>query len=262
MPDEVRNVFMSHIHIDRMCAHGNEEMNDSSEPEPIVERCGLILLIAVVIAAMLALTVLLISPVLISPLTPYFYLSQSGSSGPVGREGIELALFPLGAVVGLLTRPRLGRFAALASGRGASWLPFLCSVILVALAWYLVSAWFHPKIAEWTVAAVMERLLGAVLLASVAYAGAVLYPRLTAAMAGAMASPILLSIATLASPQWLDPAFQDMVGLDLEFVTLAIGVVIFLLSLDAWFRLRTHTWSHAVWAGGLMLFFAARGYWA
>ena len=218
-----------------------------------MERLGLILLVAVVIAIMLALTVLLISPVLISPLTPYFYLSQSGSSGPVGREGIELALFPLGAAVGLLTRPRLGRFAALASGRGASWLPFLCSVILVALAWYLVSAWFVPKIGEWTVGAVMQRLLGAGLLASVAYA---------AAMAGAMASPILLSIATLASPQWLDPAFQDMVGLDLEFVTLAIGVVIFLLSLDAWFRLRTHTWSHAVWAGGLMLFFAARGYWA
>ncbi len=225
-----------------------------------MERCGLILLVAVVIAIMLALTLLLISPALISPLTPYFYLSQSGSSHPVGREGIELALFPLGAVVGLLTRPRLGRFAALASGRGASWLPFLCSVILVALAWYLVSAWFHPKIDEWTVAAVMERLLGAVLLASVAYAGAVLYPRLTAAMAGAMASPILLSIATLASPQWLDPDFQDMVGV--ELVTLAIGVVIFLLSLDAWFRLRTHTWSHAVWTGGLMLFFAVWGYWA
>ena len=241
--------------IDRMCAHGNEEMNDSSEPKPIVARCGLILLIAVVIAAMLALTVLLISPVLISPLTPYFY----GSSYPVGREGIELALFPLGAVVGLLTRPRLGRFAALASGRGASWLPFLCSVILVALAWYLVSAWFIPKIDEWTVAAVMERLLGAVLLASVAYAGAVLYPRLTAAMAGAMASPILLGIATLASPQWLEPDFRDKVGL--EFVLLATGAAVFLLSLAAWFRLRTHTWSHAVWTGGLMFFFAARGYW-
>ena len=250
---------MSHIHIDRMCAHGNEEMNDSSEPKPIVEWCGLILLIAVVIAAMLALTVLLISPVLISPLTPYFYLSQSGSSGPVGREGIELALFPLGAVVGLLTRPRLGRFAALASGRGASWLPFLCSVILVALAWYLVSAWFIPKIDEWTVAAVMERLLGAVLLASVAYAGAVLYPRLTAAMAGAMASPILLGIATLAFPQWLEPDFRDKVGL--EFVLLATGAVVFLFSLAVWFRLRTHTWSHAVWTGGLMFFFAARGYW-
>ena len=234
-------------------------MNDSSEPKPIVERCGLILLIAVVIAAMLALTVLLISPVLISPLTPYFYLSQSGSSGPVGREGIELALFPLGAVVGLLTRPRLGRFAALASGRGASWLPFLCSVILVALAWYLVSAWFIPKIDEWTVAAVMERLLGAVLLASVAYAGAVLYPRLTAAMAGAMASPILLGIATLAFPQWLEPDFRDKVGL--EFVLLATGAVVFLFSLAVWFRLRTHTWSHAVWTGGLMFFFAARGYW-
>ena len=224
-----------------------------------MERLGLILLVAVVIAIMLALTVLLISPVLISPLTPYFYLSQSGSSGPVGREGIELALFPLGAAVGLLTRPRLGRFAALASGRGASWLPFLCSVILVALAWYLVSAWFHPKIAEWTVAAVMERLLGAVLLASVAYAGAVLYPRLTAAMAGAMASPILLGIATLAFPQWLEPDFRDKVGL--EFVLLATGAVVFLFSLAVWFRLRTHTWSHAVWTGGLMFFFAARGYW-
>ena len=227
-----------------------------------MERWGLILLVAVVIAIMLALTFLLIFPGVVSPLTPYFYLSSRLSFDLPGREGIELALFPLGAVVGLLTRPRLGRFAALASGRGASWLPFLCSVILVALAWYLVSTWFVPKIDEWTVAAVMERLLGAVLLASVAYAGAVLYPRLTAAMAGAMASPILLSIATLASPQWLDPDFQDMVGLDLELVTLAIGVVIFLLSLDAWFRLRTHTWSHAVWAGGLMFFFAVWGYWA
>ncbi len=179
---------------------------------------------------------------------------------PVGREGIELALFPLGAVVGLLTRPRLGRFAALASGRGASWLPFLCSVILVALAWYLASAWVIPKIDEWTGAAVLKRLLGAVLLASVAYAGAVLYPRLTAAMAGAMASPILLSIATLASPQWLDPDFQGRVGLGYD--TLAVLAVVSLLSVAAWSRLRTHIWSHAVWTGGLMLFFAVWGYWA
>ena len=234
-------------------------MNGPLDLRSTVQRCGLVLLVAVVIAIMLALTLMLISPALISPLTPYFYLSQSGSSPPVGREGIELALFPLSAAVGLLMRPRLGRFAALASGRGASWLPLLCSVILVALAWYLVSAWFDPKIGEWTVAAAMKRSLGAVLLASVAYAGAVLYPRLTAAMASAIASPILLSIATLASPRWRGSDIGDQ-G-DMEFVTLAIGVVVFLLSLAAWFRLRTQTWSHAVWAGGLMFVFAARGYW-
>ena len=234
-------------------------MNESFDRKPSVEQWGLILLVAVVTAIMLALTLLLISPPLVSPLTPYFYLSSRSFDLP-GREGIELALFPLGAAFGLLARPRRGRVAALASGRGASGLPLLCSVILVALAWYLVWAWFFPKIGEWTVAAVMTRLLGAVLLASVAYSGAVLYPRLTAAMAGAIAIPILVSIAALASPQWEDPDIREKVGLG--YVTLAVVAVVSLLSVAAWFRLRTHVWSHAVWTGGVMLLFAVWGYWS
>ena len=92
-------------------------MNESFDRKPAVEQWGLILLVAVVIAIMLALTLLLISPPLVSPLTPYFYLSSRSFDLP-GREGIELALFPLGAAFGLLARPRRGRVAALASGAG------------------------------------------------------------------------------------------------------------------------------------------------
>ena len=261
----------------RPCAHGSEGMNESSDPKRTVERWGLILLVAVVVAIMLALTLALISPSRLSPLTPYFYLSRFGSSNYLWEEGIELALFPLSVVVGLLVRPRLGRFAALASGRGASWLPFLCSVILVALAWYFVSTWFVPATGEWflertfpalgsgsypawVAPGIGEKRLGAVLLASVGYAGAVLYPRLTAALAGAIASPILLSLATLASPQWQDYDIDEKTGL--RYVMLAIAGVVSLLSVAAWFRLRTHIWSHAVWTGGVMLFFAVWGYWS
>ncbi len=251
-------------------------MNESSDPKRTVERWGLILLVAVVVAIMLALTLALISPSRLSPLTPYFYLSRFGSSNYLWEEGIELALFPLSVVVGLLVRPRLGRFAALASGRGASWLPFLCSVTLVALALYFVSTWsvsatgewfperaspgegnFYPA---WVAPGIGEKRLGAVLLASVGYAGAVLYPRLTAALAGAIASPILLSLATLASPQWQDDDIDEKMGL--RYVMLAIAAVVSLLSVAAWSRLRTHIWSHAVWTGGVMLFFAVWGYWS
>ena len=236
-------------------------MNESSDPKRTVERWGLILLVAVVFAIMLALTLALVSPSRLSPLTPYFYLSRFGSSDYLGEEGIELALFPLSAVVGLLVRPRLGRFAALASGRGASWFPLLCSVILVTLAWYFASTWFVPPTGEWLLErAFPERLLGAVLLASVGYAGAVLYPRLTAAMAGAIAAPILLSLATLASPQWQDHDIDEKMGL--RYVMLAIAAVVSLLSVAAWSRLRSHIWSHAVWTGGVMLFFTVWGYWS
>ncbi len=48
-------------------------MNESFALNPTVQQLGLILLIAVVFAIMLALTLLLISPPLVSPLTPYFY---------------------------------------------------------------------------------------------------------------------------------------------------------------------------------------------
>ena len=55
-------------------------MNEAFDLRATVKRCGLILLVAVVIVTMLALTLMLISPVLFSPLTPYFYLSQPGSA--------------------------------------------------------------------------------------------------------------------------------------------------------------------------------------
>ena len=114
-----------------------------------------------------------------------FYLAIGAIVFPTGAsdqytqyEGIELALFPLAAVVGFRSTRFLER---------AHWLPLAATVGLAAL--IVVAGW------SWSLQAVplwAERWPAAILIAITGYAGAVLYPRLTATMAGAVGLPALV----------------------------------------------------------------------
>ncbi len=189
----------------------------------------------------------------------------------------ELLLIPLAVLAGALLRPRLSRFTTL---QGSNWrpiLPLMVGCALVALFAYLGWTWERPA-----GLLSVERVLGTLLTVAAAFAAAALYPRLMAALAGAIAAPALFGLVAFLVPDSLirtigADVFESSTGRNLgpsgddwystELGQTLWGTALYQLMrwvgywgpvtlLGTWFLLRRHAFSHACWTGAIALFLA------
>lgn len=157
------------------------------------------------------------------------------------------------------------------ASRALSLFPLVGAAVLVGVFWYW--GWWlnnphhlfgiHPQFG-------VQRWISVSLFAGVGYFGMILFPRLTASMAGAVAGPTLFAVAGYTLfPSLMErgsnatrtgPVAELAETLIIVFMWGALGVAIaavvtMLLSK----RLRRHPLSYAVWMGALMLCLAVSG---
>ena len=115
------------------------------------------------------------------------------------REGVELVLFPLVVVAVSVLLPARQRYVtAIRASRIGPWIPLLGTLLVPGTAWYLGATWEAQRLDP---AIGPARVLGAALIVGAAFAGAMLYPRLSAAIAGALAAPALFGLLALPFPR-------------------------------------------------------------
>ena len=199
----------------------------------------------------------------------YYFLSQGvydglhkGSYSPL--RGIELVAIPLGAVAGAWLRWGAGRIAALRARRVGPLLPLLAAVVLFAMLFYTVYWWIpHGDVGD-APASPVQRSIGAALWAAVAYAGMLLFPRLTATLAGAIAGPALVAVVGYTFfPSFIrypesrltDGELSGTLALG-SLAVAAGGALAMLLSKRA---RRSRPLSYALWMGAVMLMMAVAG---
>ena len=108
----------------------------------------------------------------------------------------------------------------------------------------------------------VQRWISVALMAGVGYLGMMLFPRLTASMAGAVAGPTLFAIVgyTLFPSFMRDPEGRLADTLDIVFLWGALAVAIAaILTMLVSKRLRQHPLSYALSMGALMLCLAVSG---
>ena len=177
-----------------------------------------------------------------------------------GREGIELVVFPLAWIAGLLLKRGFNRVSALRTGIIAPFLPLLAAGVLALIVLLLALAWGGP--ASWLGVA---RWPAAMLIAAAGYVGSILYPRLTAVLAGALVSPTLFGIvaANFISSQLVIYRIANNANASWSILVVAVTVALALLVfavVAARFRLCSSVWIHAAWSSALMLPPAVFGY--
>ncbi len=195
---------------------------------------------------------------------PYFH------ARPPHRDGVELVAFPLAALVATTLRLGSHRVAAWRAGRIGAWLPLLAAITLIAITAYFIVTWAAPP-------HVPLRLVGFGLTAAAGYVGVLLHPRLTATLAGALATPALFGLVAhfsfsvelvrgirSSSDYCMDLPWRMCPGAEGAGIVLA-GAAAALALLGAgggatWFRLSPRVSGHAVWSGALMLYLAVYGY--
>lgn len=172
------------------------------------------------------------------------------------REGIELVLFPLGVVATSLLMRRLGRDIPVARRPWAGpLLPLLAAPVVPGIALHLWSTWEAQRLEA---AIGPERLLGAAMIAAAAVAGTLFFPRIAAAIAGAIAVPTLFALLVLPIPT---SALVDNNGVGFTYLALWFGGPLALVY--ASWRMRGRPLSHAMWVGAITLFLGIFGYgWA
>ncbi len=141
--------------------------------------------------------------------------------------------------------------------------PLLGAAVLCAVLWYW--GWWvlnphdllgiHPLFG-------VQRWISVALMAGVGYAGMMLFPRLTASMAGAVAGPALFALVgyTLFPSFMQDPEgrLADMLTDIFGWGALAVAIAA-ILAMAVSKRLRRHLLSYAFWMGALMLCLAVSG---
>ena len=172
------------------------------------------------------------------------------------REGIELVLFPLVVVAVSVLLPARQRYVtAIRASRIGPWIPLLGALLVPGTAWYLGATWEAQRLEP---AIGPARVLGAALIVGAAFAGAMLYLRLSAAIAGALAAPALLGLLTLPFPRSEVPS--NTVTVVLIYLVwiggpIALGV--------AWYLLRPRMVSIALGVCAIMIVPTVFGYgWA
>ena len=176
------------------------------------------------------------------------------------REGIELVAFPLAWIAGLLLKWGSNRVSALRTSLIAPFLPLLAAGVLALIVLLLALAWGGP--ASWLGVA---RWPAAMLIAAAGYVGSILYPRLTAVLAGALVSPTLFGIvaANFISSQLVMYRIANNANaywfILVVAVTVALALLVFAV-VAAKFRLCSSVWIHAAWSSALMLPPAVLGY--
>ncbi len=177
-----------------------------------------------------------------------------------GLEGIELVVFPLAWIAGLLLKWGSNRVSALRTSLIAPFLPLLAAGVLALIGLLLALAWDGP--ASWLGVA---RWPAAMLIAAAGYVGSILYPRLTAVLAGALVSPTLFGIvaANFISSQLVMYRIENNANASWFILVVAVTVALALLVfavVAAKFRLCSSVWIHAAWSSALMLPPAVFGY--
>ena len=195
---------------------------------------------------------------------PFSFWGHDYHAQPPERLGTELALLPLAAIAGAragLSRPRRW------------WLPHASAVALVAMSLVLVWSWNHDH--DRAEVFLPGRLFGAALVAMVGFGGAVLYPRLTAILAGAIGAPMLFGVVAYAFSWELINGFRESRDYYVFFppwgirtsaegilivaagTAVSLWLLVFAL-LTLWFR-RWHLLGHAAWSGAITLYLAVYG---
>ena len=196
------------------------------------------------------------------------------------REGIELAVIPLAAVVAAVVPPPADRIKALPTSRIGHWLPLLAAVALVALFLLIASSWYITNtdtVARvWQFCFFLVRVLWVVPAMVFTYGFVMLYPRLGATLAGAIGVPGLFGVVALGFPESLVRSLEAHHGRHLALpwpmstgpegvfmVTAGAAVAVALLAaalLAANFRVWPRTLCYGVVSGAIMLYLAVYGY--
>ncbi len=244
----------------------------------LVDRLGIAVLLVVAVGAMLiwAYYWLLwagIEESLHKYFLVYTYDAETGQDSTVPlRVHIDLVAIPLAAIAAAWLRWGAGWIAASRASRVGPLLPLLGAVVLSGVFWYW--AWWvynphhlfgiHPQFG-------VQRWISVALMAGAGYGGMMLFPRLTASMAGAVAGPALFAVLGYT----LFPSFMGAVS-DLNTITdaearladalagagflgtLAVAIAA-ILAMRFSARLRRHPLSYALWVGALTLCMAVSG---
>ena len=179
---------------------------------------------------------------------------------PPRREGLELVLFPLGVLAAtVLVRSPQRCVGAINTSWIGPWPPIMAALVLLGIALLMVRIFELPETAPLVTP---ERVLGAAIIAAAGFAGAVLYPRLAAILAGALAAPAVFGLLTIPIPERvLRAEGPDAEVYNIFVLVCWIGGPLALGA--AWYLLRPRVVSHAAWAAGVMLVVAVWSYlWA
>ena len=179
------------------------------------------------------------------------------------------------------------RLAALPAGEtigeppenNTPWLPWLGAAVAFAVIWYLGWSWSEPPLrvlddlshsTEPTAHLVLigpdefgvVRWVGAALLAGSAYLGMIFFPRLTAALAGAVAGPALFAVVGyILFPSFMrDPEGQlaDTLVIASDIgATVVVTAALFTIAYSE--PIRRRPLSYAVWAGAMAFCLAVSG---
>ena len=177
--------------------------------------------------------------------------------------GIDFVALPAGAVAAVRLRWGAEWITSPRATRAEPLLPLLGAAVVVGMFGYLSWFWSNPQDFLAVDSQIgVQRWIGAVLVAGVGYFGMMLFPRLTAWMAGAIAGPTLFAIVgyTFFPSFMRDPEgrvferLTDVFAWGALAVTIAAIVVIALSK-----RLRRHPLSYALWMGAVMLCLAVSG---
>ena len=179
------------------------------------------------------------------------------------RVYIDLVAIPLAAIAAAWLRWGAEWIAAFRASRVGPLLPLLWAAVLVGVIWYW--AWWgehphhlfgiHPQFG-------VQRWVSVALMAGVGYGGMILFPRLTAAMAGAVAGPALFAVvgyvifpSVMRDPE--DPLANTVANVFAGGAIAAFVAAILMMLVSA--RLRRHPLIYALWVGALMLYMAVSG---
>ncbi len=233
------------------------------EVEALVERLGMGLLLV-----LLAFTVLAFSIYMVYGFASSLHAADWAADG---RPGIELAIIPLAAAVAAQWRLGADWLIALRTSRAGSYLPLLTAAALVGLIAYLLWSWETPPDIVGLDEFGVVRWLGTALTATLTFIGLLLFPRITAILAGVVTGTVLVALVgyvffSSCTAEYLIPRYEPGI--------LFGAVILMLLSVVVWssgaiwlnrrarldeVELKRLPLFHAIWSGTVMVGAASLG---
>lgn len=142
------------------------------------------------------------------------------------------------------------------------WVPWVGAALAFAVIAFVVWSWAPPQTLVGPREFGVARWVGTALLAATAYLGMIFFPRLTAAMAGAVAGPALFAVVGyILFPSLMQDPEGRLVGTlvtaSVVVATLVVTAALFAITFSE--RLRRHPLSYAVWTGALTFCLAVSG---